>query len=120
MEPESKFFHMVEPEPEIWVPIQPSYTNNTLFSVFWTKLFWSRGQKLQDVGAGTIKLVARSWTRSLKFEYRLHSPAFTCRNLKSYPKSRKTRGGFTHVEDHWFSVTRGYLRSICDHKPLRS
>ena len=77
---------MVEPEPKIWVPVQPSYTNNTLFSVFWTKLFWSRGQKLQDVGAGTKKLVARSWTRSLKLEYRLHSPEFYLQKSEIVPQ----------------------------------
>jgi len=25
---------MVEPEPEIWVPVQASYTNNTMFFLF--------------------------------------------------------------------------------------
>jgi len=25
---------MVEPEPEIWVPVQASYTNNTVFFLF--------------------------------------------------------------------------------------
>jgi len=34
---------------------------------------WSRRQKSQDVGAGDKNLDARSWNRSLKFEYRLHS-----------------------------------------------
>jgi len=48
---------MVGPELEIWVPVQASYTNNTMFfSVFWTKLFWSRSQKVQDDGTGTKKI----------------------------------------------------------------
>jgi len=41
LEPEPKIFQMVELELEIWVPVQESYTYNTLFSVFWTKFFWS-------------------------------------------------------------------------------
>jgi len=53
-------FQIVEPEPEIWVPVpqryfvvQATYTNNMMFyMIFWTKLFWSRSQKLLDVGAG--------------------------------------------------------------------
>ena len=52
MEPELKQFWM-EPEPEIWVTVQASYTNKTMFfSVFWTKLFWSRSQKNRTPGAG--------------------------------------------------------------------
>jgi len=32
---------------------QASFTNNAMFySVFWTKLVWSRNQKLLDVGTG--------------------------------------------------------------------
>jgi len=35
------------------VPLQASYTNNTMFfSDFWTKLFWSWSQKSQDVEGG--------------------------------------------------------------------
>jgi len=61
------------PEPEIWVRVpqmyfvgQASYANNTMFFLFfWTKLFRSRRQKID----------AWSWSRSrsLKFEYWLHS-----------------------------------------------
>jgi len=60
----AKDFQTVEPEPEIWVPVpqiyfggQASSTNNTMFfSDFLTKLFWSRSQKLLDVGAGAKNL----------------------------------------------------------------
>ena len=33
---------------------QATYTNNPMFffMIFWTKLFWSRSQKLLDVGTG--------------------------------------------------------------------
>jgi len=64
VEPEPKQFwipgagtkHFSEPEPGIWVPVQASYKNNKMFfSVFWTKQYWSR---------------------SLKFDYRLHSPFY--------------------------------------------
>jgi len=41
---------MVAPEPETWVPVRASYANNALF-FFKTKLFWSRNQNAQDVGA---------------------------------------------------------------------
>jgi len=48
---------------EIWFPVpqkqfvgQASCTNNAMFySVFWTKLFWTRSQKLQVVGGGAKK-----------------------------------------------------------------
>jgi len=51
---------MVKPEPEKLVPVQPTQfleqancTNNTMvFSVYWTKSFWSRSQKVLEVGAG--------------------------------------------------------------------
>jgi len=51
---------MVELEPEICVPVQPTQfveqancTNKTMFfSFYWTKLFWSRSQKLLEVGDG--------------------------------------------------------------------
>jgi len=62
----AKNFEMVEPEPEIWVPVpqaqirfegQASYTNNTsFFLIFWTKLFRSQSQKLLVVGAGAKKI----------------------------------------------------------------
>jgi len=51
---------MVEPELENWVPVQASYTNNTTFFLF--------------LEPEPKKLDARY--RSLKFEYRLHSPVF--------------------------------------------
>jgi len=66
---------MVEPEPEIRVPVQTSYTNNTMFfSVFWTKLFWSRSQKSQHVGAGAkkIRFPEQTWTtRIFRLELKL-------------------------------------------------
>jgi len=63
----------LEMEPGIWILVQVSYTNNTMFfSIFWTKLLWSQSKKSQDVGAGAKKLDAWSW--SLKFEYQVHSP----------------------------------------------
>jgi len=62
----AKNFQMVEPEPEIWVPIpqryfvgQATYTNNMMFfMLFWTKLFWIRSQKAPKIttpraGAGS-------------------------------------------------------------------
>jgi len=30
----AKIFQMVEPEPEIWVPVQASYTNYAMFFLF--------------------------------------------------------------------------------------
>ena len=45
------------------------------FMIFWTKLFWSRNQKLLDVGAGAQNCDAQSWSRSLKFKYQLHTLA---------------------------------------------
>ena len=50
---------MVEPEPKIRVPFQRTQfveqancTNNIMvFSIYWTKSFWSRSQKLLEVGA---------------------------------------------------------------------
>ena len=62
---------MVEPDPEIWVPVQASYRRqHNVFFVFWTKLFWRRirSHNVQDVGAVAKKIDARSWSRSLKFE----------------------------------------------------
>jgi len=55
---------MVEPEPEIWVPVpqakfvgQTSYTNTTIISSFqWTKLFWSWREKFLDAGTGSKKI----------------------------------------------------------------
>jgi len=50
------------------------------FLTFWTKIVLETETKLVDVGAGARAragaktLDARSWNRSLKFEYRLHSP----------------------------------------------
>jgi len=62
-------------EPEIGVPVQAIYANNTMFFLFLEQIVpelepkisrcWNRSQK---------KLDARSWSRSLKFEYRLHNP----------------------------------------------
>ena len=51
------------------------YKQYNVFLIFWNNLFWSRNQMLLDVGAGAKKyrLDARSWSRSLKFEYRLRS-----------------------------------------------
>jgi len=56
---------MVEPrpEPEIWVQVpqakflgQVRCTNNAMFFSFqWTKLLWSRSQRLLDVGPRTKK-----------------------------------------------------------------
>ena len=45
---------------------QASFTNNAMFySVFfWTKLVWSRSQKLQDIGTGAKKL----WCLELELE----------------------------------------------------
>jgi len=54
---------MVEPEPENWVPVQASCTNNTMFfSVFRTKLFWSRSQRSQDSGARAKNLMPGAGT----------------------------------------------------------
>jgi len=51
------------------------------FSFLWTKPFWSRSQELLNVGAGARakNLDAWSWnqSRSLKFEFRLHSPGLS-------------------------------------------
>jgi len=60
---------MVEPEPEIWVPVQASYTNNTMF-------FYSFGPDCSGTGAKNLKMLepeskqldSRTWSRSLKFE----------------------------------------------------
>jgi len=66
---------MMEPEPEIWVPVQASYANNTMFFLFfWTKCSGAGAKNLKMLEPEPKKLDARSWSRSLKFEYRLHSP----------------------------------------------
>jgi len=78
---------MVEPEPELepenWVPVpqtifvgQASCTNNAMVLSFQlTRSIWNRSQKLLHVGvgAGAKNLDAWSWSRSLKFEFRIHS-----------------------------------------------
>jgi len=56
----AKNFQMVEPEPEIWIPVQACYTNNMFFSIFRIKLFWIRSQNAQNVGARAKNLNARS------------------------------------------------------------
>jgi len=89
---EAKTFLILEQEPgiEIWVLVpqtqfvgKASFTNITnglwfILQWFFTKLFWSRSPKLLDVGAGTKNLDAWNWSRirSLKVEFRLHSPAY--------------------------------------------
>jgi len=61
---------MVEPEPEIWVPVQASYTNNTMFFLFFGPNCSGDGAKnLKMLEPEPKRLDARS--RSLKFEYRL-------------------------------------------------
>jgi len=75
VEPAPIIFQVVEPVPEIWVPVQGSYTNNTMFFLFF-------GPNCSGAGAKNLKMLepkildAQSWSRSPKFEYRLHSPGF--------------------------------------------
>ena len=62
VEPEPKIFWMMEPEPEIWVPVQAIYANNTMFFLFLDQIVLEPEPKKLDC-----------CSRSLKFEYRLHS-----------------------------------------------
>ena len=86
---------MVEPEPEIWIPVQTSCTNSTIFFLFF-------GPNCSGAGAKNLKMLEPepkkldSQSRSLKFDYRFHSlglnalvlfkvhkeQAAVCQNLK--------------------------------------
>ena len=57
-------FQIAEPEPGTWFPVQQTYllgqascTNKIIvFSVYWINSFWSRSQKLSEVGSGAKKI----------------------------------------------------------------
>jgi len=51
MEPELKQFWM-EPKPEIWVTVQASYTNKTMFFCFLDQIVLEPEPKKLDAGAG--------------------------------------------------------------------
>jgi len=66
-----------EREPEIWVLVQASYTCNTMFFLFSEPNCSGAGtgaKKFKMLEPEPKKLDARSWSQSLKFECRLHSP----------------------------------------------
>jgi len=64
-EPEPKIFWMMEAKPEIWVSVQAIYASNAMFFIFF-------GPNCSGAGAKNL----RCWSRSLKFEYRPHSPGW--------------------------------------------